>query len=164
MITTRILRSDEDLTDLIALSREFFEEYAPHHDAFFAIDVLRDSDIADFFSRSLASDGGTTFIALEDERMIGYITVLVRTRDNFWKIRKEGHISGLMVHKGHRRKGVATLLWRKAMAFCESNGVSYVTVCTSVNNKDAIKFYERNGMTPLLCHMIGATCPDRPGR
>jgi ribosomal protein S18 acetylase RimI-like enzyme len=160
MITTRILRGNDDKTDLVALSREFFEEYAVYHEKFFAIDELCDGDIAGFFSRSLASESGETFIALESARVVGYITISVRTRESFWKVKKEGHISGLMVHRSHRRKGVGTRLWREAMAFFKSRDVSYFTVCTSVNNHGAIRFYERIGMTPLYCHMVGVTSPD----
>lgn len=47
MATIRELRPEDDLGDLIALSRAFFEEYEVHHTEFFKIDQLRDSDIAD---------------------------------------------------------------------------------------------------------------------
>jgi ribosomal protein S18 acetylase RimI-like enzyme len=163
MITIRALRNDDNLSDLIELSREFFGEYEAYHEDFFEIETLRDSDIGNFFSRALASKDAATFIALEGGRMIGYVTVSVRTRESFWRIGKEGSVSGLMVHKRHRRRGIGTRLWRKAMAFFERKGARYFTVYTSVNNAGAIKFYERAGMRPLYCHMIGRICQDSRG-
>jgi ribosomal protein S18 acetylase RimI-like enzyme len=157
MTTIQELRPEDDLHDLIELSREFFEEYEDHHREFFKIDRLCDDDIVDHFSRSLNSADGATFIAILHGRTIGYITVSVRAQPSFYKIKKVGTISGLMVHKDHRRKGIANRLLAESIAFLEEKGVEYFTVYTATANKIAVKFYERNGMTPLHITMIGET-------
>ena len=155
MTEIRSLRKDDKLDDLISLSREFFEEYESHHEDFFKVDGLSDSDIVDYFSRWMDNDGGETFVALTEGRMVGYITVYVRTQPAYWKVKKVGAISGLMVGKAYRRRGIAGQLLARARAFFENKSVTYFTVYTAVGNRGAIAFYERSGLVPLYTTMIG---------
>ena len=145
MADIRALRKDDDMTDLIALSRDFFAEYQDHHPDFFDIDELADSDIADFFSRSVAAGNSRTFVAIEGGRMIGYITVAVRGQAPFYKVKKVGAISGLMVHKDHRRRGIAGELLRRAKQFFADQGAVYFTVYTAVGNGPAIRSMRGTG-------------------
>ena len=157
MTTIRKLRTDDDLGDLIALSREFFYEYEAHHADFFEIDVLHDSDIVDFFAKTIDADDGATFIALVNGRIVGYITVFARSQARFYRIKRVGAISGLMVHRDHRRKGIGSQLFRAARAFFAGKEIAYYTVYTATANQGAVRFYERNGMAPLHTTLIGTT-------
>ena len=155
MIEIRSLKKDDKLDDLIVLSREFFGEYESHHQDFFAIDDLRDGDIIAYFSRWMDDDDGETFIALAEGRIVGYITIYVHAQPNFYKIKKVGAISGLMVQKAYRQRGIAGQLLAQARAFFEKKGVTYFTVYTAVENRAAITFYERSGLSPLYTTMMG---------
>lgn len=160
MTEIRSLRKDDKLNDLISLSREFFEEYESHHENFFKIDRLSDSDIVDYFSQWIDDKDGETFIALTGGRIVGYITVYVRTQPGYWKIKKVGDISGLMVQKAYRRRGIAGQLLAKARAFFEKKAVRYFTVYTAIGNRGALEFYERSGLLPLYTTMMGAVTDD----
>ncbi len=160
MTEIRSLRKDDKLNDLISLSREFFEEYESHHENFFKIDRLSDSDIVDYFSQWIDDEDGETFIALTGGRIVGYITVYVRTQPGYWKIKKVGDISGLMVQKAYRRRGIAGQLLAKARAFFEKKAVRYFTVYTAIGNRGALEFYERSGLLPLYTTMMGVVMDD----
>jgi ribosomal protein S18 acetylase RimI-like enzyme len=164
VIHIRAIRREDDLNDLIELSRDFFQEYAAHHDDFFKIGQLSDGHIVDYFSRWIDDENGETFIALAENRLVGYITVYVRERAAHWRIGKAGDISGLMVHKDYRRRGIATQLLARARAFFAQRAVRYFTVYTAVENKAAMAFYEGNGLVPLHTNMIGVndTALDDP--
>ena len=155
MAEIRELHAKDDLNELVALSRAFFTEYEAHHDAFFQIDDLQDADIVDYFTRSVDADNGATFVATLDGSIVGYITIFVRRQPGFYKVKQAGAISGLMVHKSHRRKGIASQLLAKATGFFQEKGVTYFTVFTATANQAAVKFYKRNGMAPLHTTMIG---------
>ena len=155
MIQIRTLRQEDDLHDLIALSRDFFQEYEAYHDEFFKIEQLDEDSIVDYFSRWLNNESGQTFIALAENQIVGYITVYVREQAAFWKVKKVGDISGLMVHKDFRRKGIARQLLTRARVFFAERAVKYFTLFTAVENKAAITFYERNGLVPLHTTMVG---------
>ena len=155
MTEIRTLRSEDDLCDLVTLSRTFFDEYEDHHEELFKIDCLSENDIVEYFSRSVDSPESETFIAVEDGRAVGYITVSVRAQPSFYRVKKVGVISGLMVHKDFRRKGIAAQLLAEATGFFKKNGVRYFTVYTLTNNHAAIELYKRNEMMPLHTTLIG---------
>ena len=155
MTIIRTLQKDDDLHDLIVLSKEFFREYEAHHEEFFQVDDLRDSDIVEFFSRSIESEDGETFVAIAEDRIVGYITIVVRSQPSFYRVKQVGAISGLMIHKDYRRRGIASQLFDRAVAFFQEKGVKYFTLYTATTNQSALRFYEQHGMTPLQTIMLG---------
>jgi len=138
----------------------FQESHESHHENFFKIDRLSDSDIVDYFSQWIDDEDGETFIALTGGRIVGYITAYVRTQPIYWKIKKVGDISGLMVQKAYRRRGIARQLLAKARAFFEKKAVRYFTVYTAIGNRGALEFYERSGLLPLCTTMMGVVMDD----
>jgi ribosomal protein S18 acetylase RimI-like enzyme len=155
MTSLRRLTPDDDLDQLIVISRDFFEEYSLHHKELFQIDELTAKDIRDYFSRSIGTADGATFIATAQGKIVGHITVFVRRQADFWRIKRGGSISGLMVCREHRRRGIATALLSEAIAFFRRRGVKYFTTYTAVANERAAEFYERSGMVPLQTTFIG---------
>jgi ribosomal protein S18 acetylase RimI-like enzyme len=155
MTIIRELQKQDDLHDLIVLSKEFFEEYVALHGEIFQVDDLRDSDIVEFFSRPIESEDSATFVAVVEDRMIGYITVSVHSQAGFYRVKRIGAVSGLMVQKNYRRRGIAGQLFDRAVAFFAEQGVKYYTLYTATTNQGAIRFYEQRGMTPLQTVMQG---------
>lgn len=155
----RPLSAEDDLCELVELSRAFFAEYQGHHAEFFNVEDLRDDDILAFFSRSLGSEDHRTFLALDGGRIVGYITVAIRSQAPFYQVRRYGTISGLMVQPAYRRQGVARGLMAEAVAFFAERGVRYYTVYTAVANEGALRFYEQEGLAPLQTVLIGRVDP-----
>jgi ribosomal protein S18 acetylase RimI-like enzyme len=155
MVEIRPLHSQDSLNDLITLSRAFFAEYEQHDPAFFGIDDLRDSDIINYFSRWLDDDAGETFVAVDNGRIIGYITVYVQDQSTFWQVKQVGHISGLMVAPAYRQQGIATRLLAETRSFFRQQGVDYFVVFTAVANHSALHFYKQTGLTPLYTTFLG---------
>jgi ribosomal protein S18 acetylase RimI-like enzyme len=161
MAEIRALTEDDKLDDLLSLSRAFFAEYEAHHADFFKIDQLDDADIVHYFSRWLDDEDGETFVALVEDRIVGYITVYVRPQPSYWRIKQVGEISGLMVHQAYRRQGIAEQLLAQARAFFSKKGVCYFAVYTSVENRSALAFYERSGLQPLYTTMLGEVVSEQ---
>ena len=157
MIEIRSLRNDDGFDDLISLSRAFFAEYETHHKDFFTIDDLRDEDILSYFSDLQDNKNGDVIIALDGNRIVGYITIYIKPQADFWHIKKVGDISGLMVHPAYRRMGIASQLFTRAKDYFKRASVKYFMAFTAVKNRDAITFYKRNGLSPLYTTLIGDT-------
>ena len=137
------------------MSRGFFEEYTVFQAEFFNIDVLRDEDIVGYFRGAVETDNGAAFIAVEDGRIVGYITVFLRDQAPFYAIKRIGAISGLFVHKDYRKHGIASMLLVEAKAFLKEHEIKYFTVYTAAGNTEAVKFYEHQDMSPLYTTLIG---------
>jgi len=166
MIKIRSLQKDDGFNDLISLSHDFFNEYETHHKEFFKIDNLRDEDIIRYFSHWRDHEKGDVFIALDGDRIVGYLTAYVKSQADYWDIKEVGDISGLMVDKAYRRLGIAGRLLVKARDFFERQSIQYFMVFTAVANLDAIRFYERNGLAPIYTTLLGdihqIPCKDHP--
>jgi len=157
MISIRELLPEDDLAAVLALCKDFFAEYEGHHKEFFDTDNLSDADISGRFLQSMESDSSATIIALVDDVIVGYASVAVREQPRFYKIKKVGAISALMVAREHRRQGIATRLLAEAKIYFRRYGIKYFTFYTAVANQAAIRLYERKGMAALHTSFIGET-------
>lgn len=155
MIKIRLLNRVDSFADLISLSREFFREYEAYHPDFFKIDDLKDEHVVSYFSYFCENEARAAFIAVDGERIVGYITVSVKEQPDYWQVKKVGDISGLMVQLEYRHRGIASKLYAKAREFLEAKGIQYFTVFTSVENQAGLYFYRGNGLVPLHTTLIG---------
>ena len=155
MIEIRPLRDGDGFENLIALSRIFFTEYQINHKEFFKIDKLSDADILDYFIEIRRKENGEIIVALDEDRIVGYITVYVKAQSDRWEVKKFGDISGLMVHPAYRRMGIASQLLAAAEEIFKRVPVKYFTVYTAANNQGGIKFYESYGLAPLYTTLVG---------
>ena len=149
MISIRELRSDDDLDAVLALCRDFFAEYEEHHEEFFDTENLCDADISGRFLESLHSDDSATIVALDDDVIVGYASIAVREQPRFYKVKKVGAMSALMIAKNHRRRGIASAILAEARASFDQRGIKYFTLYTTVANRGAIEFYRKNGLSEL---------------
>lgn len=157
MITIRELRPEDDLNAVLALCRDFFDEYQEHHEEFFDTDNLTDADISGRFRESLESDTSATIIALIDGKIVGYASVVIREQPRFYKVKKVGAISALMVAKEYRRRGIATKLLMESKIYFRRHGIKYYTFYTAVANEAALRLYEKCGLKVLHTAFIGET-------
>jgi len=161
MVIIRELQPEDNLAAVLTLCKGFFAEYEVHHKDFFDTYNLSDADISGRFLQSMESNSNATIIALVDDVIVGYASVTVKNQPDFYKVKRVGAISCLMVAKEHRCKGIATRLFAEARTFFLRNGIKYFTVFTAVANQVAFKFYERNGMEALHSTFIGEIESDQ---
>jgi len=154
-VCIRELSAEDDLDAVLSLCRVFFAEYEAHHDEFFDTDDLRDAHLSGRFLNSISSDSSKTIIALVDDAIVGYASIVVRDQPEFYRVKRVGAISGLMVEPAFRRQGIATRLLAEAKRWFREKGVRYFTVYTATGNAAAVEFYSRSGMQPLHTTLIG---------
>ncbi len=157
MITVRRLGSGDDLSAVLKLCKEFFAEYQDHHPEFFDTDNLSDGDISGRFRESIESETSATLIALDDGETVGYASLSVREQPQFYKVKRVGGISAIMVVPAHRRRGVGTMIMQEAKRYFREQGLKYFTFYTAVANEPAIKLYKKLGIEPLHLSFLGET-------
>jgi GNAT superfamily N-acetyltransferase len=122
-VTIRELRVD-DLGAVLSLRKAFFAEYEAHHDDFFDTDDLRDEHLSGRFLKSITSDSSGTIVALVDSSIVGYASIGVHSQSDFYKAKRVGGISGLMVEPAFRRQGIAAKLLAEAKRWFRQKGAS----------------------------------------
>jgi len=156
MIEIRPLNKYDDPDTLVELSRSFLKEYEGHHKEFFKLDTVRAKDAKKIFIDSLNGKNSRTILALDDGAVIGFMSVSMRVRTPpFYRIKRIGHGSVLIVKKEYRRRGIAALLIKEAMRWFKSKGVKYFDLETSAKNKKAIEFYRKHRFELLRVQFLG---------
>jgi GNAT superfamily N-acetyltransferase len=159
MITIRELRPDDELTPVLTLCKEFFAEYQVHHKDYFDTDNLSDADIIGRFKESVAMSSSATIIALADDKIVGYASIAVREQPRFYKIKKIGAISALMVAKECRHRGIATRILEEAKSHFRRHEIKYYTFYTAVaiprRDIEDTGFLRENRDTGLAASFIG---------
>ncbi|MBR6523113.1 MAG: ribosomal protein S18-alanine N-acetyltransferase [Clostridia bacterium] len=87
------------------------------------------------FSDELKNKAATVFVALSDNRPIGFGGVQ--------KVLDEAYITNIAVKKEARRKGVGKALLKAIINHCADS--SFVSLEVRVSNSAAIKLYEKSG-------------------
>jgi len=149
------LKMVDGFPGLLELSKDFFYEYENNNKDFFQIDAIAEMDIRNYFQNFIGNENTMAYIAIIEERIIGYITLAVRNQPNYWKIKKIGDISGLMVSKNFRNNGIGTKLMMKGIEYFKRKGIKYYTVFTSVNNTSGISLYKKCGLEQLYATLYG---------
>ena len=99
------------------------------------------------YNRWLAEPGAFVLIAHEEGRAVGY--ALVRPNDEVsatWP--RGGHsalLESLSVAPAARGSGLGAVLVQRVREECAKEGFASLTVGTVFGNRDAIRFYEREG-------------------
>lgn len=152
----RKLRKEDSLKDLVELSYIMIKDYEIHHKEFFNLKKNLDKKVLEpHFHKSLESGDMETFVAEEDGKIVGFITITLRERFPLYQIKKVGFISSLIISPKYRRKGIAQKLLDKAIKWFKKKKIKYFELDTAVKNTAASKFYEKNMIYPIKYKLLG---------
>lgn len=89
------------------------------------------------------------YLAVENNKVIGLIMGFVRRYDEYdyldYKCPKCGEVLELIVSKDVKNRGVGQKLMQVIEDYFKSIGCEYINIDVLTYNKNAIKFYEREG-------------------
>ena len=90
------------------------------------------------------------FVGVEGKTVVGYcfcqIEAIPAGRSSV--SRTELYIDDLCVDESCRGQGIATALYRHVTDYARQNGIQNITLNVWCGNENALRFYEKMGMTP----------------
>ncbi|MBH8566368.1 GNAT family N-acetyltransferase [Nostoc sp. CENA67] len=95
-------------------------------------------------------DVGAILVARDQDKFIGMVNIL------FTISTAQGGLVAILedmvVDTDYRGAGIGSALITQAIAFCQSKGVSRITLLTDADNYSAIHFYEKHGFakSPMI--------------
>ena len=97
----------------------------------------------------IKKNNGKCYIALENDKVLGIIMGIIPEYEKYdyldYKCPKRGIITELIVTSKVRSNGIGKKLINKMEDYFKDNNCEYVLVDIFAYNKNAIKFYEKNG-------------------
>ena len=95
------------------------------------------------------NNNGKCYLAIDNDVVVGLIMGCLRCYDEYdyldYKCPKCGEVTELVVAKETRGKGVGKKLMQIMEEYFKSIGCEYINIDVLAYNKNAIKFYEREG-------------------
>ena len=100
-------------------------------------------------------------IAESDGRPVGYALVHVRGPEETWATAERvAQLETLAVLPGERGKGIGSALVERMHEELRAQEVGHFVVSVIASNADAVRFYERLGLTRFLATYAGAVPPE----
>ena len=103
----------------------------------------------------LKDENRPVFVAMEDENVLGYCFCVIEDCRGTTVLtdRVEIYIDDLCVEENCRGQGIAKALYRHVCTWARETGCAFVTLNVWCGNDNAMKFYEKMGMTPRKIFM-----------
>ena len=138
---------DKDAEQVLRLLRQVNKV---HHDLRPDLFNLASKYTAEELHAIFTDEGKRVFVCEERGTVLGYIFTILydHSGDNMLVPIKEMYIDDLCVDEAARGKGVATELYKHAVAYARETGCHNVTLNVWEGNNAALAFYEKMGMKP----------------
>ncbi|MFW6040424.1 MAG: N-acetyltransferase family protein [Thermoplasmatota archaeon] len=147
-LTIRKMR-EEDLDELT----EMWYSLAKMHE-----DIMEGYELSEnpknswkkFMKKSFDKEKMTTFVAENNENLIGFVSVVIRRRPPFFEDRDVGMILDLYVKESFRNKGVGGRLVSEAETWIKENKVDVAVLTVAPVNIQAKIFWNARGYSTYL--------------
>jgi GNAT superfamily N-acetyltransferase len=142
----------EDIGIIVAMWKEFLEEHDdivakrnPHLKNMNLRHEKADSMYEDFLRSNIESGDGVIFVAMEDDKIVGYSFGLIKDEIPIFKLKKYGYISDLYVKKEFRGNGISSSLKDEMISWFKSKDVEYASIGFYSDNGKAHEIYKNWG-------------------
>ncbi|UJG44762.1 MAG: GNAT family N-acetyltransferase [Candidatus Heimdallarchaeum endolithica] len=134
----------EDITNIVQLWKEAIDLHASMDKSFILLENGEEK-YASFLREAIFSEKQVILKAEnEDRELLGFIFGYISEKSMFFKRKITAHISDIVVHKNHRKKGIGTrLMERFEKGFAKKFNASSITLYVHPLNEIALKFYDK---------------------
>jgi ribosomal protein S18 acetylase RimI-like enzyme len=105
----------------------------------------------EILEEKISGSNKAVFVAVSGAKVVGFVDVQKASNPPFpmFKPKDFALIDNLFVSPDHRGSGIARMLFEEAKAWARKQGLSELQLKVYDENKDAVRFYERQGMRRL---------------
>ncbi len=136
----------ENLKEIQGLSLSQFEnELKEEFDTTLNREWSFSKDGEDYFKRSIMEEDRCVFVAIIDEKIIGYLEGGISQCGSNRMLSKLAELEYMFVMEEYRSSGIGTKLYQAFVDWCKEKGAKRLRTETSAKNEDAINFYKKNG-------------------
>ncbi len=140
---------EEDLDEIVDMwARLAFD----HQEMMEGYDLCYDAreNWREFVEDGLDKNVMNTFIAEDEDELIGFLNVVIRERLDIFEERYMGMILDVFVKEKWRAKGIGTSLTKRAEEWIKMKGVNIAVLTVSPQNSKAADFWKNRGYDTYL--------------
>ncbi|MGM0509846.1 MAG: N-acetyltransferase family protein [Thermoplasmatota archaeon] len=138
----------EDIDDLAEL---WYDLATMHEDIMEGYELSEDPKSAwtEMMEDFIENPNWRTFIA-EDDGIVGFVTVGLRKRADFFRRQKMGMIMDLFVKEDRRGEGIGTALVSASESWIKEKGFEVAVLTVAPENQGAVDFWKEHGYRTYL--------------
>ncbi len=133
-----------DIVEFMDFHKNFDSRFPMRKDARLSFDS--------YLRELLESEHKVVYVALDNNRVIGFATCSVNRYAPIWEREKYGTIDTLAVQSSYRRKGIGEQMLTKIYGWFDAQGIKRIEVELCVKNHVSQSFWRKHGYQEnLLC-------------
>ncbi len=123
-----------------------------HQDMMDGYDLSEDAkeQWKDFVEDGLKREGMCTFVAEDEDELIGFLNVVIRERLEIFEDTEIGMILDVFIKEKRRGEGIGSLLTERAEDWIKSKGVEVAVITVSPKNEKGVDFWGERGYETYL--------------
>ena len=106
-------------------------------------------DMRNFFSEALHKKHKLFLVAVDKQKIIGFMLVRIIFHKEGKKIYPEGKLSETFIVENYRGKGIAETMWQQALKWFKENKVKVLQLHVFAGNTKPIAIYKKWGFKPM---------------
>jgi ribosomal protein S18 acetylase RimI-like enzyme len=133
-----------------------WEEFARHHEPFDPRYPMRDGVLTGYESymrHEMENKDSRVMVALDDNRVIGYMMAMIREYPPVWRRERYGFIDEMAVTAAFRRRGAATKLLEEALEWFKAEKIDMVELTVAAKNNIGYSFWKKHGFRDYIHHL-----------
>ncbi len=99
----------------------------------------------EYFAYRIERDDSATFVAENDNRIIGYLAGGLIKKEDYLTIQVMAEAENMFIDESFRGQGIGGMLLSQFEEWCKTKGVERIRFVASAQNEKAIKFYKEFG-------------------
>jgi ribosomal protein S18 acetylase RimI-like enzyme len=132
-----------DAKGIAAISPEFLRQHA-EYSPLDPLTIPTASQETASWKKLLQSNKYCVYVAVKNKQIVGFASLFFPVRYDFKKIKKVGEIEAIFVSQQNRYKGIGKKLFKTAVSFFKSKGVTYIQLNVRLKNP-ALDFWKNLG-------------------
>ena len=138
-----------DVEHLVVLGKMLLTLHQTFDQSYYQLDEQFDEKFGNFLAQHINHPHQFIIVALDDTRIIGFISGFVKALYPWFSVKSVGHLSYLVTKPEVRRTGVGKALEKAAIAWFKEKNVNYVEVYTDEKNSVGTIVWDKLGYTPF---------------
>lgn len=134
----------DDLAEIKKLNKIHFELSEKEFDSLWNTNWPFEKEGSDWLKKEIAGVNNITFVAVENNTIIGYLTAEATNDTRFKNNLKKAEITSLFILEEFRSQNIGSKLINEFFTWAKNNQVKRMLVSTDFTS-DAVYFYKKNG-------------------
>ena len=142
----------EDIPQIVKLGRKLWELHITFDSDYYQLEDSFEELFGSWVKEQLSRPNQFIFVAEDgnsEDKIVGFISGFIKALYPWFRTKRVGHISYLIITPEYRAKGIGNLLEKAAISWFKSKGISYVEVYVEEMNTIGVKAWHSYGFLPF---------------